>query len=67
MAKPNKKDASGGVNRKPAPRSGKRRLTKPAFEFKLARVREVGGSQKGDSPEGAFEYWSSTVAARSMV
>ena len=62
MATTIKEDAGGGVNPKPAPNAGARKLKKRAYEFKLARVREAGGSRKIESPEEAFEYWNSTVA-----
>jgi len=36
-------------------------LKKRAYEFKLARVREVSPSRKVDSPELAYEYWQDVV------
>jgi DNA repair protein RadC len=50
--------------RKQLPHPGTRneRLKKRAYEFKLARVREAGGSRKIESPDEAFDYWMSTVA-----
>ena len=36
-------------------------LKKRAYEFKLARVREVSSSRKVDSPELAYEYWQDVV------
>ena len=36
-------------------------LKKRAYEFKLARVREVCASRSIDSPEKAYDYWQSVV------
>ena len=64
MATHKRKDASGGVNRKPAKgtRTRKRELKKRTYEFKLTRVREAGPSRRIDSPEVAYDYWNSTIA-----
>lgn len=36
-------------------------LKKRAYEFKLARVREVGASRAVDSPERAYAYWQEVI------
>jgi DNA repair protein RadC len=39
-------------------------LKKRAYEFKLTRVCEAGGSKKVDSPESAFAYWNTAIISR---
>ena len=53
MAKPNNDDPPEPVKSK--------RLKKRAYEFKLARVREVCASHKVDSPELAYAYWQEVI------
>ena len=55
MAEPNNDDPPEPVNRKNG------YLKKPAYEFKLSRVREVARSRKVDSPELAYAYWQEVI------